>query len=601
MSQTIDYRVEPINPQAHLFRVTLTIQNPSAEGETLSLPAWIPGSYMIREFSKNLVEVRAEQGGRSVLLNKLDKHTWRTGKLLSTIALEIQTIVYAWDLSVRCAYLEQSRGFFNGTQLFLCVNGREELPHRLEICRPVGDEYAGWRVATTLRAAGRGRRGIDGRGFGTRVASNYDELIDHPVEMGEFASFEFAVCGVPHQLVISGRGSFDAKRLTADLQKACEAVVAVFGEPLPFERYLFMVKVVGEGYGGLEHRASTALICARTDLPAVGSDKMDEAYRGFLGLCSHEYFHAWNVKRIKPEAFMPYRLHEENYTRLLWVFEGFTSYYDDLALVRAGLISRSDYLGLVAKTIAAVERGSGRLKQSLADSSFDAWIKYYRQDENSPNAIVSYYQKGALVALGLDLTIRNKTAGQRSLDDVMRYLWSHYGEVGLGVPEDGIPKIIKAATNVDVRREIAAWVYGCEDVPLARLFKPFGVELVRKPAGRVSGLGMRVKAEGLALRVSHVLDGGSAQSAGLSAGDELVAVNSLRVSASNLDGLLQRCKCGAAIDLHVFRRDELHAFSLLLQEPCMEECELKFGVRQTDAAQRLQDAWFGVSNRGEQA
>ncbi|MDP5237932.1 PDZ domain-containing protein [Uliginosibacterium sp. 31-16] len=590
MTLPIEYRVEACNPQAHLFRVTLTIPAPDAAGEILRLPAWIPGSYMIREFAKNIVEIRAQQGSSGIALTKLDKHSWATGKLDAKQALVVEAVIYAWDLSVRCAHLDQSHGFFNGTQLFLQVVGREDQPHRVDIRRPEGADYADWKVATTLPAAG--RRSVDKAGFGLRLAPDYATLIDHPVEMGTWTSVKFDAAGVPHEMVITGRVSFDAKRLAADLKKACEAVIAIFGKKPPFARYLFQTMAVGEGYGGLEHRDSTALICSRNDLPALGEKTRSEAYRTFLGLCSHEYFHAWNVKRIKPAAFVPYRLDEENYTQLLWVFEGFTSYYDDLALLRAGLISREEYLGLLAKTVTAVERSAGRLKQSVAESSFDAWTKYYRQDENSPNAIVSYYQKGSLVALGLDLTIRAKTAGKKSLDDVMRHLWQHYGEGSGGVPEGAMPAIIKAATGVDVRRELARWAEGCEDVPLAKLLKPFGVTLERKAGARITGLGIRTRTEGNTLRLAHVLDGGNAQLAGLSAGDELIALNGLRVTAGNLESLVGRASAGDVLEILVFRRDELRRFDVKLDAPRIEECTLALVDKTARVSAGMRDAWL---------
>lgn len=568
----MEYRVEILSAPAHLFRVTLRIDRPSAAGETLCLPAWIPGSYMIREFAKNIVSIGAAQGAREVALDKLDKHAWRTGPLDPAQPLEVTSTVYAWDLSVRCAHLDETHAFFNGTQLFLRVDGREGEAHRVEIPRPVDEAFAAWKLATTLPAAG--RRSLDKAGFGLREAPDYDTLIDHPVEIGNWQSVKFEAAGVPHEMVVTGCARFDAKRLAADLKKVCESVIRFFGRKPPFANYLFMTMAVGEGYGGLEHRDSTALICSRNDLPAEGERATTDAYRTFLGLCSHEYFHAWNVKRIKPAAFVPYDLARENYTRLLWVFEGFTSYYDDLALVRGGLVSHAEYLAMLAKTIGAVERNPGRLRQSVAESSFDAWTKYYRQDENSPNAIVSYYQKGSLVALGLDLTIRAKTGGTKSLDDVMRHLWKHYGEDSAGVPEGAMPAIIRAATGVDVRREVARWAEGCEDVPLARLFKPLGVTLKRKAGARVSGLGIRTRAEGNALRIANVIEGGSGGAAGLSAGDELVAINGLRVSAGNLDSLLARCKTGEALDCVVFRRDELRRFAPVLEAPRAEDCTL---------------------------
>ncbi|MDB5888219.1 MAG: hypothetical protein JWM03_1091 [Rhodocyclales bacterium] len=589
-SAPLRYTVEIADAAAHLFRVTLDIPHPDAAGMTLTLPAWLPGSYMIREFAKNIVTLDATQGTRKVSLQKLDKHTWRSGKLSGNVPLRIVAEIYAWDLSVRCAHLDATHGFFNGTQMFLGVGGREHLPHEVELKKPADTAFADWRVATTLPLA---RAGAKAGGFGIYRAADYDELVDHPVEMGTFKLLKFTAGGVPHQVAVTGRTRFNEKRLCTDLAKICEWQIKFFGGAAPFKRYLFLVMAVGEGYGGLEHRASTALLCSRNDLPVPGTTSIDERYRGFLGLCSHEYFHSWNVKRIKPACFLPYRLSEEGYTSLLWVFEGFTSYYDDLALVRCGLISQADYLGLLAKTIAGVERSNGRTKQSVAESSFDAWIKYYRQDENSPNAIVSYYTKGSLVAAGLDLSIRTATLGRCSLDDVMLHLWNDYALAGRGVAEGEMPAIIKAATGVDVSREIAAWVEGTSDVPFEKLLKPFGIALERKRGNLLSGLGIRTRAEGNVLKLANVLDGGSAQRAGLSAGDELVALDGLRITGSNLESLLLRYDKGNIFELICFRRDELMTMRVRFEAPRMDECALMRLPRATAAISKLRDDWLG--------
>lgn len=588
----VAYRVSLESAHAHLLRVVLSVPQPRAEGERLSLPAWIPGSYMIREFAKNIVSLAARQGERAVPLEKLDKHTWQTAALQAKMPLEVEAVIYAWDLSVRCAHVDASHAFFNGTQLFLKVHGREHLPHTLELCQPAGEAFVRWKVATTLKPA-RGTGGAAKQwGFGLYRAENYDALIDHPVEMGDFKLLRFEAAGVPHQMAVTGRVRFDEARLRKDLTRICEWHISLFGNPAPFDRYLFLTMAVGEGYGGLEHRASTALLCARNDLPAVGAHGMDERYRGFLGLCSHEYFHAWNVKRIRPAAMIPYQLDREAHTRLLWVFEGFTSYYDDLALVRARVITQPDYFAILSRTITSVERGSGRLKQSVADSSFDAWTKYYRQDENSPNAIVSYYTKGSLVAAGLDLTIRAATQGKRSLDDVMRYLWREHGLTGRGVEEGSMPAIIKAATGVDVRREIAAWVEGTVDVPFERLLKPFGMSLTRNAAGPISGLGMKTRAEGNVLKIAVVFDDGAMQRAGASAGDELVAVDGLRVTATNLEQLLGRYRSGEHVELTLFRRDELLTLRVKLAPPRVDECVVSLAGRSVEAANKLRQGWL---------
>lgn len=571
----IIYTIAPKDLAGHVFALTMQIDAPAAGGQILSLPAWIPGSYMVREFSRNIVKITATAGGKKVALRKLDKHTWQAAPC--TEALIVSYEVYAWDLSVRAAHLDQSHGFFNGSSVFLCAQGQEEVAHIVDIQRAEDAACKSWRVATALPELKAKRYG-----FGTYIAANYDELIDHPVEMGNFALASFEAHGVPHDFVVTGKvPNLDMQRVVADVKKICESQIAFF-EPrskrAPMARYVFMTMVVGEGYGGLEHRASTALICNRGDLPVLHQADMSDAYRGFLGLCSHEYFHTWNVKRIKPAAFASYDLRRENYTSLLWLFEGFTSYYDDLMLVRAGLIDEAAYLKLISKTINTVTRGSGRLKQSVAESSFDAWTKYYRQDENSPNAIVSYYTKGSLVALGLDLTLRTETAGKYSLDDVMRALWQQFGRdfyqkfatgEQQGLPEDAIESIVLQLTGVNIKRFLDRYVRGTDDVPLAKLFEAFGVAY--NPAGKSArpALGVRVVKDGNDCKLANVYEGRAAHLAGLSAGDVLIAINDLRVTAADAaDGLasaLSRYRVGETLQLHAFRRDELLVVQATLQ------------------------------------
>ncbi|RZI44985.1 M61 family peptidase [Herbaspirillum sp. HC18] len=561
MKNTVHYTIVPKDPAAHLFEVTLAVEAPSPDGQIFSLPAWIPGSYMIREFARNIVRIHAESGGKAVSLKKLDKHTWQAAPCGKRITLQYE--VYAWDLSVRAAHLDRTHGFFNGTSVFLSVQGQERLQHVVDIRPPEGEAYKAWHVATALPEL-KARR----YRFGTYIAVDYDELIDSPVEMGAFELASFKAHGVQHDIVITGRvPNLDLGRLAADLKKVCEAQIALF-EPkskrAPMDRYVFMTLAVGDGYGGLEHRASTALICSRNDLPVKGQKEMSDGYRTYLGLCSHEYFHTWNVKRIKPAVFAPYDLSAEGYTSLLWLFEGFTSYYDDLMLVRSGVIDEAAYFKLVAKTINGVLRGSGRIKQSVAESSFDAWTKYYRQDENSPNAIVSYYAKGSLVGLALDLTIRAETKGRKSLDDVMRAFWQRYGRdfyegagTGIGVTETEVEALFDEVTGVKLKRFFDRYVRGTDDIPLEKLLAPFGVEWSDNRKNAKASLSIRTVREGNDCKIANVYEGGPAHRAGASAGDILIAVNGLRVSATNLDSLLSRYRAGDDVTLHVFRRDEL--------------------------------------------
>ena len=594
MKNAIRYSIVPKDLAGHLFEVSVTVPTTAADGQIFALPAWIPGSYMIREFARNIVQIRAESRGKKIALKKLDKHSWQAEPCNGALSLHYE--VYAWDLSVRAAHLDQTHGFFNGTSVFLSVAGHEQAPHVVDIGRPEEPACKAWRVATALPELKAKRYG-----FGTYIAADYDELIDHPVEMGNFELASFKAHGVPHDIVITGRvPNLDMPRLSADLKKICSAQIAFF-EPsskrAPMQRYVFMTLAVGDGYGGLEHRASTALICARADLPVLGQPELSDGYRTFLGLCSHEYFHTWNVKRIKPAVFAPYDLRSETYTSLLWLFEGFTSYYDDLMLVRSGLIDEAAYFSLVAKTINGVLRGSGRNKQSVADSSFDAWVKYYRQDENAPNAIVSYYTKGSLVGLALDLTIRAETKGKKSLDDVMRALWQVYGrdfyteDGGRGVTEAELEALFDEVTGLRLKRLLERYVRGTDDLPLARLFAPFGVTLVDNRKDAKASLGVRTSREGNDCKLANVYEGGAAHRAGLSAGDVLVAANGLRVSASNLDVLLGRYRVGDSVDLHVFRRDELMRFDVVLAPDRAPQISLAAQLKPV-TVRRMRAAWL---------
>jgi predicted metalloprotease with PDZ domain len=602
MPEAIHYCIGPKSPAAHLFEVACTVADPDPAGQRFSLPAWIPGSYMIRDFAKHVVTIRAESCGSSVRLEKIDKHTWRCEPCTDPVTVTCE--IYAWDLSVRGAHLDQTHGYFNGPSVFLRVHGREQRACLVDILSPDGGRYRNWRIATSMA--------IDDapvHGFGRYRAQDYAGLIDHPVEMGEFALAAFEACGVKHEVALTGRHRADMDRLCRDLQRICEQHIRLFGEPAPMDHYVFLITAVGDGYGGLEHSASTSLICSRDDLPRVGDEAVSEGYRKLLGLASHEYFHAWNVKRILPAAFVPYDLTREVHTTLLWAFEGITSYYDDLALVRSGIIEPASYLELLGQTVTRVLRGSGRLKQSVADSSFDAWTKFYRQDENAPNAVVSYYAKGALIALFLDLTLRQETNDRIWLDDVMRALWESYGKPGIGVPEEGVEHVAEQVSGLDLREFFDRAVRGTQDLPLQELLEGVGIGWMVRPAESASDAGGKAATKSLArlatrpvlgvalaeggqsARFGKVFDGGSAQQAGLAAGDELVAVDGIRATRANLDQLIGSCDVGTEVQIIAFRRDELMEFSVRLQAPLPDTCVLTL-LEVDEAVRRRRDAWL---------
>lgn len=512
--QPIHYRVEAANALAHLFRVTLTITRPAAT-QRVALPVWIPGSYLVREFAKNLQHLTARQGPRSAVpVQQLDKGTWQIG-CNPAKPLVLTYEVYARDNSVRTAWLDAERGFFNGTSLCLKVEGQEAHPHLLEVPPPKGT--TGWSLATGLAA-----QQVDRHGFGTYLAADYDALVDCPVEMGTFWQGHFTACGVPHRFVVAGAWpTFDGARLLADTQKICEEAIRFWHgtQKPPFKNYLFMLNAVDDGYGGLEHRNSTALICNRKDLPRVGDAKVSEGYTTLRGLISHEYFHTWNVKRLRPAEFARYQYDRENYTELLWFFEGFTSYYDDLLLRRTGLLDNAAYLRLLNKTINQVLQAPGRLVQSVAEASFDAWVKYYRQDDNTPNATISYYTKGALVALCFDLTLRSE--GHTTLDDVMRGVWARCQ--GGPMREADFAAVLESLGQRSFAPELAQWVHSTSELPLQALLTTHGVVVHEDPSQLAQRLGLRV-AESGGVVVKTVLRGGAAEKAGFAVGDEWLGV-----------------------------------------------------------------------------
>ena len=531
----IHYRVEVADLHAHLFGVTLTIAAPSV-AQALRLPVWIPGSYLVREFAKNLQNLQCRQGSRSVTVQQLGKASW----VVNCVAgkpLVIRYEIYANDPSVRTAWLDATRGFFNGTSLCLLVEGQQDQCHTLELVAT--ESIAHWAVATGAKALK-----VNKGGFGTYRADNYDTLVDCPVEMGTFWSGAFNACGIPHRFVVAGAPpSFDGAKLLADTQAICEAEIHFWHEasikkhsasrtkdggqsPIPYTNYVFMLNAVADGYGGLEHSNSTALICNRQDLPrlprttlAPTAHKQPEGYTTLLGLISHEYFHTWNVKRLRPAELTTYDYTQENYTELLWFFEGFTSYYDDLLLRRAGLIDNAAYLKLLAKTINGVAQTPGRKVQSVAQASFDAWIKYYRQDENTPNATVSYYTKGSLVALCLDLTLRAE--GKTTLDAVMRALWTRCH--GGPMTEQDLLAVLSTLSGRSFATELAQWVHGTKDLPVTALLEGHGIQIHQEPDQVAQQLGLRLK-EGNGLFIQSVLRGGVAERAGFASGDEWIAV-----------------------------------------------------------------------------
>ena len=553
----LHYQIEFDDYRQHLIHVTLRfLADPT---QVLSLPTWIPGSYLIREFSKHLESVKAyDEDGRLLQISKFEKNKWRlfnTDHELITVEYD----VYAYDLSVRGAYVDQSRLYVNPACVCLGLDGQEDKAIEVEIFLP--PELKHFQLATGLPH----KSFVSGRY--TLKAKDYAELIDAPFELAEQSRFSFEAAGIAHEFVISGKHAMNAARMQQDLEKICGTEIAMFGSA-PFKNYTFMTMATGNSYGGLEHPNSTSLITPRDDLPQADEPlEPSKEYQRFLGLCSHEYFHSWLVKFIRPENFANYNLNKEGYTSLLWIFEGFTSYYDDLILLRSGVINQESYVTLLKAQIERYLQNPGRTVQTVAESSFDAWVKFYRPDENTNNAGTSYYNKGCLVALCLDLGLRLRGS---SLDALMRKLYEN-AQQGIQVSERTIFDLCRELTGQDWAEQINHLINTTDELPLDQLLPEFGFSFELKNEQALPfGLKVVDKAEGVLIQTAR--RDGAAAKVGLSANDVILAIDGLKASEKLL---AKYSKQAGTYSVYAFRRDELMQFELQGAETSLTTVELK--------------------------
>jgi predicted metalloprotease with PDZ domain len=567
----IHYHINVSSIPGHVFDVRLHIKNPDKNGQILTLPAWIPGSYMIRDFAKNIVKISAQDDmGTDINIQKLDKQTWQAQAVSTTLTVQYQ--IYAFDLSVRSAYINDEMAFLNGTNMFLAVVGQTDQPCGLTLQKPVQPELSHWQVATTMPTEMQ-----DTHAFGEYYADNYEGLIDHPVLMGEFDILPFSAAGVEFELILAGGHQADVQRITKDLTKVCQHHIDFFADTPPVKRYQFITLLTDNAFGGLEHMSSTALMYSRNDLPSLSdAEKMTDGYRVFLSLCSHEFFHTWHVKRIKPEELFGAALDKERYTEQLWIYEGFTSYYDDFSLLRCGLITQNEYLKVVGQNLTRLLRNKGRFKQTITESSFDAWTKFYKQDESAVNNIVSYYNKGAVLAMCLDLLIKSESDGNHSLDDVMRNLWEQYGKLAIPTPVDVIQNIVKTQLNLDLNAFFQSALYSTEELPFNELLEKFGVVchfLPRENLDDKGGVmptspikidfGAQIKMQEIGVQIIQVTEQTAAYESGLQVGDVLIAINKWVVSKENLIPQLNHLTIGQTVQLNVIRDKKLKPLTFL--------------------------------------
>jgi len=579
----------------HLLLIKLQITKPTAKGQILQLPCWTPGSYCIRDYAKHVLKISAKDNAinKNVSIEKINNNTWVCGEAQK---LEVEYQVYGFDQSVRGCFIDNERVFINGSTVFLALEGFKD--QAIEITIEPDNKQKDFQVATQLEP-----KTAKKWGWGSYTAKNYERLLDCPITIGKMTLLDFPINDICHTIALTGTVLGDLAKLKSDVQKICQTQCDLFTDKVPFDSYLFLLHLLDDGYGGLEHSDSTALIAATQCMP-INAEDDSKHYQLLLGLFSHEYFHAWNVKRIKPAAFMPYNLNKPNHTQLLWVFEGFTSYYDDLGLARSGTISQAAYFNILSKNITRVIRGPGRHVQSLADSSFDAWTKFYFPNENTTNQVVSYYVKGAVVACLMDMMIRLSSKHNRSLDDVMRVLWQNYGKVKVGLTDSAIHKIlVEMGINTQFIQDA---IYGVTDLPIDEIFSQFGLVVEYKPRLQLDSFypeaipptkdqgvfGWQLEKSSDKVKVLSVIYGCAAEKAGISARDEVIAINHIKATAKSYDAIAKRLKIGEKVVVTLFRENILKTIDVILDEPELDVAGIQRASNNTEIQNKMIDDWL---------
>jgi predicted metalloprotease with PDZ domain len=578
----IGYTVSMPRPHTHLFEVEARLRYTAAAPAALDLlmPVWTPGSYLVREYERHVQGFEARDGGgRSLAWTKTNKNTWRveTG---GAREVRVRYSVYANELSVRTSDLNDRHAFWNNTNLLAYPDGLLGAPSTLKV-EPFGD----WKIATGLPA-------VPGAP-NTFRAEDFDVLYDSPFLVGNFKTLSFEVRGVPHRIVIDGEGNYDPERLRRDTQRIVEAAAEMMGE-VPQRDYTFMLLLAATRGGALEHLNSTALIHPRFGF-ATAEDR-----RGLHTLVAHEYFHVWNVKRIRPDALGPFDYTRENYTRLLWVAEGITSYYETLLVRRAGLMNDREFLQLTAQEIQKLQQTPGRLQQSLEEASFDAWVKQYRPDENTVNTAVSYYDKGAIVGLLLDLEIRRRSNGARALDDVMRALYRDFFKRGRNYTPEDFQRAAEAAAGAGLEEFFRRYVRGRDELDYDAALSWAGLRLdtasdaAGRPAPAVADLGAALEERDGRLSVKNVPAGTAAYEQGLSAADQIVAVDGYRATLAFLNERVADKRPGEQLTLTVFRGDELRTLPFKLGTRAAATYRIVPAANATEQQRRNYQAWLGA-------
>ena len=602
-SPEINFTVAMPKPHTHMLEVEVEIKRRAGAAapteESLIMPVWTPGSYLIREFERHVQDFTAADGaGQPLTWVKVNKNTWRVSTNGSR-NWHATYRVYANELSVRTNELNSSHAFWNNAALLMYLDGHLSAPSTVRVLAPDV-----WKVATGLPAGGQKN---------TFRAEDFDTLYDSPFEVSNFKTISFTVKGVPHRIVIDGEGNYDPERMRRDVQKIVETQVDLMGGEVPYKDYTFILHLRNNAGGGLEHKNSTALgypsfgFVNRNERSTSASPNPTTVTQstavGFLSLISHEFFHLWNVKRIRPDALGPFDYTKENYTKLLWVAEGVTDYYSDIVLRRAGLISEQDFLSSASRSFQQLQNTPGRFVQSAEESSFDTWVKFYRQDENSINSQISYYDKGAIIGLLLDLEIRKRSNGTKSLDDVLRHLYQNFYKANKNYAPEDFQRTAELMAGGSLDEFFTKFVRGREELDYDRALSAAGLRLDRgiktengKEVERVY-FGADTELEGDRLIVQRVYAGSPAYEQGLNTGDQIVALNNVRVTKDFFDARMAEKKPGELVNLTIFRFDDLSTLLIKLGGRAEGTFRIVPVENPTDLQKRIYQSWLGAASR----
>ncbi|PWL29472.1 MAG: peptidase M61 [Fluviicola sp. XM-24bin1] len=575
-AQDISYTVSMERPQNHYFQVEMNLEGFKQKEVNVKMPIWAPGSYLAREFAKNVNLVKAfDEKGNPLLVKKTDKNTWNVKKG-KTKSVKIKYEVYAFELTVRTSFLDMTHGFISGSGVFMYVQGHKDKSGEVNVVPHSSFQ----RVTTALKQAG---DGVTGDGKRTYTFEDYDQLVDCPIEVGNQLEFDFDAAGVKHHVAIYGTGNHNPAALKEDMANMVEAATRVFGQN-PNKEYTFIIHNVVDGQGGLEHKNSTVLSVNRWTYS--GEDYVD-----FLDLVAHEYFHLWNVKRIRPVELGPFNYDSENYTSLLWVMEGFTSYYEKMILLRAGYYSQKQFLSKMFSSLNYVEGSTGARVQPVAHASFDAWIKAYRPNENSRNTTASYYSRGSVVAMMIDAMIIKSSDGTKCLDNFMQHIYKVYYEgKDRGFTEAEFKAELEAFIGKDLTEFYEKYIDGTVIPDYNSFLEPLGVAVTYKGESKPSS-GLTTRG-GENVYVRAIRSGSAAEDAGLSVNDEIIAVNNYRVNKPMLDAFLKSLDLGDQAEILFSREEELHTTTFTMTAYEKPRFEWKKAVEDPDA-KRLYDFWLG--------